>query len=555
MAAALTAAAVILAVSGGFRTTVGGFRISARSPVPVAFLALTLGFSWYRQARRAQSVARDLDAIWSAIERRSSRIIVATALISGLTAAVYSTRSAAGADASGYLSEAATLARGQLFHHDELFELTRGHDAYLTSPLGWRPGPTAATQSPTYPIGLPMLMAVPHAIAGLNGAVAMVIVSAVVAVIATGLIAMSLGGSSAGVLAASLIAFTPIFLYQSIQPMSDVPVTAAWMLCFALVMRNRPLSSGIACAIAVMIRPNLAPLAIVPLIVAHRRIRFAIPVALAGAIIAVSQWVWYGSPLRSGYGSAEELFALANIGGNVTRYATWFITTAPVFALAVVGVVGMRANRTVQLLSAFAALVVAAYLVYAVFDDWSYLRFLLPAMAICAVLAAIAMAAWIERCPPHVRGAVLFAVIVGITAHALWAARSRDTFRLADDLRRVSQVGEYVNAHAPGNAVLIAGEQSGSMRYYTHRSIVRWEAATPEAMSDALAALQRQSRPVYVVLDAWEDEPFRKKTGGVVGLDWPPAVEAGTARRTRVWSLADRDRFHGGGRIDTLRLP
>ncbi len=33
------------------------------------------------------------------------------------------------------------LGSGRLFHVDELSALTRGHDPYLTSPLGWRPAP------------------------------------------------------------------------------------------------------------------------------------------------------------------------------------------------------------------------------------------------------------------------------------------------------------------------------------------------------------------------------------------------------------------------------
>ncbi len=71
--------------------------------------------------------------------------------------------------------------------------------------------------------------------------------------------------------------------------------------------------AGIACAIAVLIRPNLAPLAIVPLFLARRKIVFSIPVAIAGVFLAVVQSLWYGSPFRSGYGTAEELFALSNI--------------------------------------------------------------------------------------------------------------------------------------------------------------------------------------------------------------------------------------------------
>ncbi len=51
---------------------------------------------------------------------------------------------------------------------------------------------------------------------------------------------------------------------------------------------------------------------------------------------------------------------------------------------------------------AFASMVIGAYLVYAVFDDWSYLRFLLPAMAVLAVFTAVELSAWIGRWPPAI---------------------------------------------------------------------------------------------------------------------------------------------------------
>lgn len=214
-----------------------------------------------------------------------------------------------------------------------------------------------------------------------------------------------------------------------------------------------------------------------------------------------------------------------------------------------------RSGRTAQALAGFAALVIAAYLIYAVFDDWSYLRFVLPALAAFAVFVAIAVSDWLARWPMRVRAPLLFAMLLVVVAQGIAVARSHGTFALAGQLRRVSQVAGYINANAPAGAVLIAGEQSGSMRYYTRRAIVRWEAASPEALAASVTALRRDSRPVYVVLDAWEDEPFRAKTGGAVPLDWPPALEAGTSHRTRVWTLADGDRFHRGERIETLRVP
>ena len=52
----------------------------------------------------------------------------------------------------------------------------------------------------------------------------------IVAVMATALLAWQLGGSIAAVIAAAFLAFTPVFLYQAIQPMSDVPAAALWTL-------------------------------------------------------------------------------------------------------------------------------------------------------------------------------------------------------------------------------------------------------------------------------------------------------------------------------------
>jgi len=554
---ALTATAVLLAVSGGFRATVGGLRISARSPIAAAIAALVLGAIWLVIARREQALVADLEASWRAIERHADRATTTVALLVAIVAGAFFTHSAAGADASGYLSQAALWASGHLFHADSLAPLVAGRDAWLTSPLGWRPALDAGLQVPTYPPGLPLLMALPHALGGVLGASTVVIVSAAIAVLATGALAARLAGGVAGMVAAIALGFSPVFLFQSIQPMSDVPVTAAWMACFYLAFRDRTRWAGVVCALAVLIRPNLAPLAIVPLLIARHRVAFSIPVAIAGVFLATLQWLWYGSPLRSGYGAADELFSLANAGTNATHYFSWLIATSPVLLLSVFGFLRLKQNATARAMGVFAALVIAAYLVYAVFDEWSYLRFLLPAMAVFAVFTAVELAAWIERRPTAVRAPLLVALVVGLAAHGLWVARSLDTFRLGDQLRRVAQVADFIDRSVPATAIVVAGEQSGSMRYYTGRPILRWDAASPQAASAAIGALEHGGQPIYFVLDAWENEPFRAKFSSVpaAALDWPPAIEAGSSHRTRLWNLADRGRFLKGENITTIRLP
>jgi hypothetical protein len=152
---------------------------------------------------------------------------------------------------------------------------------------------------------------------------------------------------------------------------------------------------------------------------------------------------------------------------------------------------------------------------------------------------------------------LLFVLLLGITGYNIYTARMLGTFQLADQLSRVARIANYVNANVPEEAVIVSGEQSGSMRYYTGRPILRWEAATPETLGKAAASLEQSGRPVFIVLDGWEDELFRQKLGAypAAALDWPPMVEAGRSHRTRLWKLGDRERFLRGEPLNITRLP
>ena len=123
------------------------------------------------------------------------------------------------------------LAAAGCFMSTMLSALDRGADPYLT--IAARLAPRAggrAGKRPTYPPGLPLLMAVPHAHRRREGRV-----------MRRDPVGIDCGDRHrrAGVTAGRrrrrlasrrcMLAFTPVFVFQSIQPMSDVPVTAAWM--------------------------------------------------------------------------------------------------------------------------------------------------------------------------------------------------------------------------------------------------------------------------------------------------------------------------------------
>jgi len=86
------------------------------------------------------------------------------------------------------------------------------------------------------------------------------------AVFCTYLLGALLHSRTAGVVASALLATSPIFLFQIVQPMSDVPAAAWWTLAFLFACSSLPnaaLAAGATAGLAVLTRPNLAPLGLI----------------------------------------------------------------------------------------------------------------------------------------------------------------------------------------------------------------------------------------------------------------------------------------------------
>ena len=127
--------------------------------------------------------------------------------------------------------------------------------------------------------------------------------------------------------------------------MSDVPTAAAWTVAFLCVTAGTVASSaagGVAAALAILIRPNLAPLAVLALLWfilearsdppgrrrhLKRAAAFLTTMLPSIVITALLNQRWYGSPLTSGYGSVEDIFSLGNVLPNLEQYAVWLSQT------------------------------------------------------------------------------------------------------------------------------------------------------------------------------------------------------------------------------------
>ena len=111
-----------------------------------------------------------------------------------------------------------------------------------------------------------------------------------------------------GAVAAIGLAASPAFLFMLMQPMSDIPAAAFWTAAFLFTLGSKKYSAmaaGVCCAAAIVIRPNLAPLAAIPfgylLWTRGGWLTFALAVAPGAALVAAVNAHSYGSPLMSGW--------------------------------------------------------------------------------------------------------------------------------------------------------------------------------------------------------------------------------------------------------------
>ena len=465
---------------------------------------------------------------------------------------------AGGADSYGYISQAGYWQGGGVVVQEDVIRPSPWPGAALTwSPLGYRPSPNRPDAIvPMYAPGLPLLMALFQMIGGYCGAFFVVPLCGALTIWLTYRLARRIFDAPGIALwAAGLVAASPVFLYQLMNAMSDVPVTAAWTLALVLAVGRRPLAAGLAMSAAIAIRPNLAPLAGV-LIVWTALVetrdsgpRGAVaPVlwltagsAVAVVFVGVFNARIYESAFTSGYGDGSDLFAIGFFWTNVRQFASWIAEVeTPVVLLAGLffaapGLLPPAKTPFARLLlGGSIAVVILSYLFYRPFDAWWYLRFLLPMWPVMMLLTAAALET-ILRTIAHRWQRSAYPVAIAAAAlflawHGVRTAVERRAFDLARVERRYVDVGRFVAAHTDPEAVILSVQHSGSLRLYGDRVTLRYDALDPLWLDRAVAYLQSIGRHPYFVLDGGEVDAFRQRFGAAnqTGtLEWPPLATLG----------------------------
>ena len=476
---------------------------------------------------------------------------------------------AGGADQYSYVTQAGLWRAGTLQIHQDIVRDSPWPGAPETwTPLGFRtiPGDPSAIAS-VYPPGLPLLMALFQAVAGYCGAFLVVPCCSALTVWLTYRLGRRLfDAPRVGLVAAALIAASPVFIYQIMNAMSDVPATAAWTLALLLLVSDRPLLSGLAVGAAILIRPNLAPLSgvfVVWLALTNRPSVLRLVSGIVPAVCAVLlvNWRMYGSPLTSGYGELGHYYAWEYALANLRRYPVWLVDTqTPLVLLALCFFVAPallpppRVAHLRTLVGGLIGVLFLSYLFYTPFDAWWFLRFLLPMWPAIMLLTAVALDTLAGRWTERWSAAVVWVIVAAVGWHGVRLAIDRSAFDLGWGDRRYVNVARFVAEHTEPDAVVLSRQHSGSIRHYAGRLTLRFDMLDRAALDRAIAFLQSSGRRPYIVLDGDEVPMFRERFAGrsrLAALDWAPLATL-AAPAILVFDLRDLARTDAPLAISTL---
>lgn len=473
-------------------------------------------------------------------------------------AMAWTSRAAGGSDSSCYVLQAEAFAHGHATLANPVADTLPDMPNAVFAPTGFVPSRVYGAAVPICAPGLALAMTVAYRVH--PGAVFLVVpVASALLVWLTFLYGRDVAGDFAGACAAVLVACSPIVLYQAVQPMSDVPAAAAWL---AALVSASPFGAGLWASAAVLLRPNLALLVPLVLVLVLRKagqpssagagpwvrgLWFAMGTAPGVIALLALNAARYGSPLASGYGDTGVLFAWGHVAANAPRYARWMLETQTPFVLLALAAPWTRRREPHRAWIAWVslasvALLIGTYLAYTVFDDWWYIRFLLPAVPIVVTLSVAVLCGSLGRwLPDSAARAVVVAICAGISIWYVSVARERQALDLQRLEARFALTGEYAERALPSNAVVLAVQHSGSIRFHGHRDTIAWDAIPPGALDGTIGEVQRRGRPVYLALEDVEEPRFRQRFRGerYGALDWRPREVIHAAVRVQIYAIAD----------------
>jgi dolichyl-phosphate-mannose-protein mannosyltransferase len=527
--------ALAIWIVGGFTIALPGITIQSHDPLrPLALGVMAAAI--YLMMGGGPVIVRN-------VRRLTVLVAILLALCPAIAGVARNSWTAGGADQYAYVSQADLWLQRDLTVQIPLAASAPWPEALLTfMPHGFRPAVSGPALVPVTAPGLPLLMAATKMIAGHCAMFLVTPLTGALLVWSTFLIGRRIDSGALGLAAAWLVATSPAMLAMLVSPMSDVPAAAFWAIAIYFTLGQTPRSAlfaGLAASAAILIRPNLAPLAVVLVLwrlwseqraegrgqkaSAAQRFRAVVPM-IAGTIPGCLFIAWindalYGSALASGYGSLSVLFSVSHIAPNFARYGGWLVESQT--PLAVVGIAVLlvpvktiwrapEQQQAARLLGASVMVVWALYLIYTPFEAWWFLRFLLPAWpAMCigsaALLVRMAQGRYLAL---RILGC---AILAFVGAHNLYYASMHGAFPSGEGEHRYVSIAKMVEQATDPTGVIFTGQHSGPIRYYAGRTIIRFDLLDRAWLDRAVHWLDTQGRPPYFLLEEWEMTEFQER--------------------------------------------
>jgi len=446
-----------------------------------------------------------------------------------------SARAVGGSDSSGYANITRALLQGPLKApvpeiaqfgvnpaYGQVF-CPLAHVFIPPSESGTSPG--SASQSPFYPIGFPLHLLLGVKLAGWEtGPFLISPLLATLSLLLLFLVGKQLGLSAPwATVGVILLALNPTFLFMALQPMSDI-TALFWGLCLiwtafrAWHMPYWAFAAGVSFGMAVLVRPTnvlfLAPLLFCLPLRKQTLYWFGMGGLPCAALFCAYNATAYGHPLRIGYGAIglAQAFLFAGYGTRLWAYLGHLtITLGLLLVLAWLGVAALRqvSIRTRAMLLAWFGSFLIFYCFYNIYENWTELRFLLPSYPGLFLGACLtAQTLWQGSGQPYLAVrqftvAVLLLVTLGVS---LWFVRYAHIFGVAADQSSYKLGSRWADAQLPPRTVLVSMEMSGALRFYTRRSIFRWDFIPPGSWPELHRQITAHGYQMYALLYGHEIE-------------------------------------------------
>ncbi len=455
---------------------------------------------------------------------------------------------AGGADSSGYVNFAWRLRHGGLVDQIKGIEILGLGDEFVPIfyPLGFTRGPKSRTMVPEYPAGLPIFMVIFAELFGWN--LGPFLVSPLAAIACLFLmygLSRKYGLSPPwSLLGAAVLALFAVFLFQAVQPMSDILAMAWGMLAvFAAILARKRTGwawlAGAAFGLNVLVRPTNIFL-LLPLVFAlpakpRVYLRFVLGGLLFGVLQAALNQTLFGSALVSPYrGQQLSSVVMAELTKRIALFGKWLcgmLTVVFPLAWLVAPANRLIPRRDRWLLIFWFAPFLILYSIFDFVNMWTFVRYLLPGLPALILSGLLMMRDAVEFGRRKIRAVRRFAgrpptwlirlpmVAVGVLCFFILRAEKHEIRDL-----KVMEVNEYeavyrtscqaVRGAVPERSVVLAMQLSGALTYYTKVLPARWDLMTPKQFEVLSQKAALNGYRIYALLFPFEEQEFLKNAPG-----------------------------------------